>query len=161
MHRLFAFFVVAMVAMLASPDAVAGPILRRTAGSWFWGPVELHTAASTATTIFFPLSDPMPAAGLTGARFSYQITSDSGECKLRAAVRYSDDGVNWDTQKEVNAEYADVNDEIIWGTGAYVNLLTLAGTPAKAWIQFGLETKPETAAIAACQGTLRVEPEQK
>lgn len=147
-----------MLAM--SQPASAADTLRRTSGSWFWGPEELHTSSSTATAIFFPLSDPMPTDGLIGARFSYQLTTDSGQCKLRAAIRYSDNGVAWDPHKEVNAEYADSNDEIIWGTGTYVNLLALAGTPAKAWIQFGLETLPETNAIAACRGTLRVEPQK-
>ena len=144
------------------PDADAADILRKTPGSWFYGPETLYTSSTNATTLFFPLSQPISTAGMLDARFSYQMSQDSGDCKLRAAVRYSNDGVTWDEHKEVNSEYADATDEIIWGT-TYVNLMTLAGpTVPRAWIQFGLETKARSnSAVAGCRGALRVELKDK
>ena len=153
---------VAWALLEAVPTAAAADLLRKTPGSWFYGPETLYTSATLANTLFFPLSQPISTAGMLEARFSYQLTQDSGDCKLRAAVRYSNDGIGWDEHKEVNSEYADLTDEIIWGTG-YVNLMTLAGpTVPRAWIQFGLETKARSnSAVAGCRGALRVELKEK
>lgn len=153
---------VSMIA-LAMGTARASEILRRTPGSWLYGPEPLYTvigAGPASVVTFFPMSDPVGTAGLLGARFSYQMTQDSGDCKLRPAVRYSNDGVNWDTPKEVNATYA-TNETPIYGT-AYVDLMTLMNTPPRAYIQFGLQTlNRSTTTNAFCRGTLRVEPQQK
>lgn len=154
---------VVFVALVFANEASAGDILRRTAGSWFYGPETVWSSGTTtAPGKFFPLSDPMPSGGLLGARFSYQMTNDAGQCELRAAVRFSDDGVTWGTHKEVNATWSDNTpaDEIIYGS-AYVDLMALGVTPG-AWIQFGVETLNRSGStIWNCSATLRVEPKER
>lgn len=138
-------------------------MLRRTPGSWLYGPEAVYTvigAGPASVVTFFPLSEPVSTAGLPGARFSTQMTVDSGDCKLRPAVRFSNDGVNWDPAKEVNAIY--VTDETIQYGTLYVDLMTLQSTPPRAWIQFGIQTLNRTTTNNAfCRASLRVEPQHK
>lgn len=136
--------------------AQAGPVLRPAAGARFFGPLSVWTAGSTSTPIFHPLSPPLPSAGVVSGRFAVQMTQDSGDCKLRAAVRFSNDGVTWDAAKEVSVTY--VTDDTVQYNTAYVDLLALAGTPARSWLQYGVEVVNRTGAtVALCNGALRVD----
>jgi len=114
-------------------------------------------AGPASVLTFFPLSEPMSSTGLTNARFSWQMTQDSGDCKLRPAVRFSNDGASWDTAKEVTTTFA-TDETAIYGA-VYVDLMALANTTPRSFIQFGLQTLNRAGtANAFCQGAMRVEP---
>lgn len=101
----------------------------------------------------------MSSAGLLNARVSIELGEDSGTCKMRPALRYSDDGVTWGTANYiVSATYRETNG-ITYGT-AYSDL-SGQETP-KPWIQFGVQVANESAgAIQLCNATLLVEPKEK
>lgn len=150
------------LACLAIHSASAGEALRRTPGSWFYGPTTVYTvigAGPASVVTFFPLSEPIPMRGLVNVRVSYQLTQNSGDCKLRPAVQFSSDGSNWDSAKELNTTYV-TNETVAYGT-TFVNLTTLDATPPRTWVRFGLQTLNISGTVNAfCQGSLRIEPEQ-
>lgn len=144
----------ALVPLRAS--AVDG--LAKSPGSWFWGPTAMWTAASTTTHNFFPMSPALQLNEVSGVRVAYQMTNDAGDCKLRAAVRFSSDGTTWETAEELNAAYSDANDEIIYN-GPYIDLLSVPNTVPRSYVQFGIETvNRSTSTLSLCRGALRVEP---
>lgn len=161
MHLVRLLRFVMLVALLFTCTAVsAEELLRRSPGSWLYGPVALWTVGSTSTVTFFPLSEPMRSSDVNAARFAWQMTQDSGDCKLRGAVRFSNDGVNWEAAKSVDAQYSDANDEVVWKT-AFIDLTSVTDAPPRTFIQFGLQTVNRSgSAIALCNGTLRVEPKE-
>lgn len=59
----------------------------------------------TSTPLFHPLSRPMSSAGWSDARVATSMEQDSGNCKIRPALRYSNDGVTRDSAKEIVASY--------------------------------------------------------
>lgn len=141
--------------------ARATDVLVRTPGSWFYGPIAMWTAGSTSTPNFFPLSPRMQFNTVSSARVAYQMTNDSGDCKLRAAIRFSNDGVDWDAAEELAATYSDADNEIIYGT-SYLDLTAVAGTTPRAWVQFGIETVNRSGSnVVMCSGTLRIEPKER
>lgn len=136
--------------------AIAGPLLRSTSGSRFYGPTSVWTGASTTVPVFHPLSPPIAAAGLLSARFAAQMTQDSGDCKMRVAVRFSNDGVGWDASKDVGAAY--VTDDVVQYGTTYVDLQPLAGATSRSWIQYGVDVmNRSTATVAACNAQMRIE----
>lgn len=155
---------IATAALLAS--AVPGvahatdPLLHRTSSSWFYGPSPVWTDGNDASPyLFTPLSEPLSAAGMINARVSYQLSEDSGACQLRPAVRYSDNGVDWDVQKEIYTGAASwQNGNNVKYQTSYVDLTSL-GTTARAFMQFGVEANNDTGVgtIQLCNATLRVE----
>lgn len=161
MHFLRRLLLAALMLLVAVP-ASAGEALRRSPGSWFYGPTTLYTvigAGPASVLTFFPVSEPIPMRGLVNVRVSYQLTQTSGDCKLRPAVQFSSDGSNWEAAKELNTTYV-ANETIAYGT-TFVNLTTLESTPPRTWVRFGLQTlNVSGTANAFCQGSLRVEPEQ-
>jgi hypothetical protein len=113
----------------------------------------------TTTAKFHPMSKPIEATGLIAVRVSTEMGEDSGSCKIRPALRYSDDGVTYDTSKEIVATYR-ITEGIDWGT-TYVDITTLAGTTPRAYVQFGVHAANESAgAIQVCNATIRVEPRE-
>ena len=86
------------VVLATSEPASAVSLLRRVPGSWFYDAEAMWTAASTTTTLFFPMSEPLRSSDVNSARFAYQMTQDAGDCKLRAAVRFSNDGTTGTTR---------------------------------------------------------------
>lgn len=148
--------------LLAAPDALAvDPLLRRAPGSALYGPAPVWTKANDTTGIFHPLSPMMPSAGALGARVQYQMSEETTLIKLRAAVRYSADGLFWDTGKELYSDWA-IADGIQYQT-AYVNLLTLASTPQQTWMQFGVFVIGEAgnSIVQHANATILVEWENK
>jgi len=149
----------ALALTLAAP-AHAAPLLKRSPGSWFYGPQAMWTiigAGPASVLTFFPMSEGIPTAGLLSARISYQMIQNSGDCKMRPAVRFSGDGVDWGTEKETTATYVTTSTPS-YGEG-YVDLVTLTDTPMRAYIQFGMQTLNQSGtAPALCNGILRVEP---
>lgn len=114
---------------------------RQPPGSWKFGPETVWTNGSTSN-LFQPLSDPMPSAYIVQGRISMEITeSTSNNLRTRPALRYSSDGVGWDTSAAIDTTYV-AGDGTQAGT-TFVDLTTVA-TP-KAWIQFGVEVKNNTA----------------
>lgn len=149
-----------LITVVLGGTAFAVTTLQRTPGSWFYGPSPVWTAGSTSNHNFFPLSPRMQFNTVSAARFSYQMTNDTGDCKLRAAIRFSNDGIEWDTAEDVVSAYSDADNEVIYGT-SYVDLTAVAGTTPRAWVQFGVEAvNRSTSNVAFCNATLRIEPKQ-
>ena len=105
------------------------------------------------------MSRSLDARGLIAVRVSYELTADSGDCEIRPALRYSNDGVAWDTPKEIVATYQNGTGPT-WGT-TYIDITAL-GTSPRAYVQFGVEARNGTAgAIQLCAATIRIEPREK
>lgn len=84
------------------------------------------------------------------------VSEDSGSGKMRPALRYSNDASTWDSSKELDAGCR-TSEGISWGT-SYVDITALAGTTARAWVQFGVEVANESGTrVEVCNATLRVE----
>ncbi len=160
MHILMVVLVVLGV-VLASP-ARAGAVLARSAGSRILGPTAIWTSKDTTSPVFHPLGAPMPSAGLVNVRVGFQITEISGTCRARPALRYSNDGVNWNADVAIDVttlNYA-TTDTPVYGT-AYVDILALA-TPG-AWVQFGMQAANANVSTGTglCNATLRIEQKEK
>lgn len=150
--------VVAVLVLIATSAGPAFATIPRTKGSWLFGPSPVWTDGSTNPS-FRPLSDPMQAKGLISVRVSTEMSEDSGNCKIRPALRYSNDGITWDADKEIVAGYR-TTEGVDWGT-TYIDITTLAGTTPRAWVQFGVQAANEAGtAINVCNATLRVEPKE-
>lgn len=78
-----------LLALVATPAARA--TLVDAPGAYLLGPKAVWTDG-TSTPLFHPLSRPMSSAGLNDARVSTSMEQDSGNCKIRPALRYSNDG---------------------------------------------------------------------
>lgn len=139
--------------------AVAEMTLRRVPGSWVYGPKAVWTDGTTSA-FFVPLSEPVESAGIINVRVSTDMESNSGDCQLRPALRYSPDGVSWGTPKEIVGTWRTSNGPD-YGQG-YVDITALAGTPAKTFVQFGVQARNGTAgAIQLCLASIRVEPKER
>ncbi len=159
MYILMAVLVVLGV-ILASP-ARAGAVLARSAGSRMLGPTAIWTN-NTTTPVFHPMGAPTPSAGLVNVRVGFQITELSGPCRARPALRFSNDGVNWNADVAIDATNLnyDTAGSPVYGT-AYVDILALA-TPG-AWVQFGMQAANATGGTGTglCNATLRIEQKEK
>jgi hypothetical protein len=142
---------------LATPGAEM--TLTRVTGSWVYGPKAVWTLGTTSPH-FVPLSEPVESAGIINVRVSTEMESNSGDCQLRPALRYSADGVNWDTPKEILAGWRTTNG-IDYGQ-TYIDITALAGTPAKTFVQFGVQARNgSNGAIQLCLASIRVEPKER
>lgn len=157
MLKRFIVFLLSLVIVVAlAGTAIAGTI-RHPPGSYVFGPETVWTDG-TVTDIFQPLSDPLPSAPLVSARIYLEITEASNaNLRTRPALRYSADGVTWDASQPINTTYVTGG-----GTQAgtsFVDLTTLAGVTPKAWVQFGVQVKNNTAGVYEIAHTaLIVEP---
>jgi hypothetical protein len=116
------------LAVLAWP---AHAIIPRTTGAWLFGPMPVWTNGTTSTPgLFHPMSKAIDAKGLISARVSTEMSEDSGNCKMRPALQYSNDGISWDTHKEIVTTFVTTN-TIDYGT-SYVDLTALAATTPRA-----------------------------
>ncbi len=160
LSRRLALAAATLVLALFLAPASSEATIPRTRGSWLYGPHAVWSTGSTSTWVFHPLSEPVSAGGLTEARFSWEMTENSGSCKARVAVRYSNDGIAWDTSKEVGSWQTTAGP--FWGS-TYVNLLTLGGgNVPMAFVQFGVQVQKDSgSAIQLCNITLRVEPMER
>lgn len=159
MHRTPSFVLplLLLVAVMAA-SAPASASIPRVRGSWLFGPAPVWTDG-TSNPAFRPLSEPMESKGLISVRVSTEMSEDSGNCKMRPALRYSNDGIGWDAEKEIVAGYR-TTDGIDWGT-SYIDITGLAGTTTRAYVQFGVQVANEAgSAINVCNATIRVEPKE-
>ncbi len=148
--------VLALLVFFALP---ASATLPRTPGSWVFGPTAVWTDGTT-TGIFHPLSAPMPSAGVRLVRVSLEMSQDSGNCKMRPAFRYSNDGIAWDTHKDFGFGYR-TSPGIDWGD-TYVDISQFVGFPPRAYVQFGVEVANEGgSAINICNAMLRIDPDNQ
>lgn len=161
-HSLHTLAMVSLLAgvIFASP-ARAGAVLARSAGSRILGPTAIWTN-NTTTPVFHPMGAPVPSAGLVNVRVGFQITEISGPCRARPALRFSNDGVNWNADVAIDATNLnyDTSGNPVYGT-AYVDILGLT-TPG-AWVQFGMQAANATGGTGTgfCNATLRIEQKEK
>jgi len=145
-------FAAAVLVAVSSRPAEA--LLRRVPGSYLFGPKPVWTASTTEA--FFPLSDPMPSAGLLSVRVSTEIAEKVGNCQVRAGIRYSYDLKTWanavviDTTYVSNPATPDFNDD-------YTDI----SANARTWIRFGvLASNTVGTDFSACNATLLIEPKE-
>ncbi len=133
----------------------ANATLRRTAGSWLFGPEPVWTDGTTNPT-WHALSQPMSSAGLLKVRVSTELEETSANCKIRPAIRWSNDGISWDSDVNLVAGYRTTVGSDFGST--YIDLMAL-GTP-KPWVQFGVQAANNSGVrVEICRATLLVEPE--
>jgi hypothetical protein len=145
-----------LLAASVVPSAVEASI-RRTPGAWLYGPDAVFSDGTTSP-MFVPLSDPLASAGLLNARVSTELVATSGFCKVRPALRWSDDGVVWGASSSIVASYRSTVG-IDYGS-SYLDLNVL-GTP-KPWVQFGVEVANVSGTrVEVCQASVMVEPKEK
>lgn len=164
--RFFArYMILALLATagLGSNAEAANVVLRRTAGAFFWGPRAVWTDGTT-TAIFHPMSEVMTANTLTGVRVSFQLAEPNGStCRIRPAIRFSNDGVTWDPPQALDATnlpYA-TNEVPVFGT-AYVDINSVPSATARSWVQFGIQAANASAGSAStCNATLRLEVKER
>ena len=115
----------------------------------------------TTTALFHPLSEPIATAGLLNVRTSIQLSEQSGTCRIRPALRFSNDAVTWNADVAIDnatLPYITAN-SIVYGP-TYIDTTTLA--TAGAWVQFGVQAANASAgAIGLCNATLRIEEKEK
>lgn len=141
------------VALLALTSA-AHATIRKVPGSWLWGPRAVWTDGS-ASPMFHPFSDAIDTGNVTYARASIEMDQDTGNCKIRPALRYSDDGINWGSAAAIITTWR-ATPGIDYGT-TWVDLTALA--TAKNWVQFGVEVVNESgSAINHCNAALMIQP---
>lgn len=148
------------IAMLVASFGAFGSI-RRTPGSWVFGPDTVFSdgTANPGTPLFIPLSEPMSSAGLLNARVSTELVASSGGCRVRPALRWSDDGIAWSGATAILTGYR-TTVGINYGTS--YEELTLLGSP-KPWVQFGVQVANDVGVsrIEVCKATIMVEPKER
>ena len=158
MRRLLArlILVAAIVACLVAPlDGWA--TLRRTPGSWLFGPSPVWTDGTTGPT-WHALSAPMSSAGMINVRVSTELDETSGNCKIRPALRWSNDAVAWDADVAIVTTYRSTVG-VDYGS-SYIDITAL-GTP-KPWVQFGVEVANTSGTrVELCAATVLVDPKER
>lgn len=118
------------------PDRAGSATPRRPAGSYYFGPEVVYTNGAQGD-FFQPLSDPLPSRGLSAGRVSMEVTEvTSNNIKMRPALRWSVDGVNWDSAVYINVNYVTGNGS--QATTGFTDFIPL-GSP-KPFVQFGVLT---------------------
>lgn len=148
----------ALLVVFGQP-AWAADLLRKSPGSWLYGPRAVWTDGTT-TAIFHPLSEPMQTSALSKVRIAYQLSELGGPCRIRPAVRFSDDGGSWDAGAAVDStNYAYVTSNTVSYPPQFVDIYSIPGTTPKSWIQFGVQAANGAAgAPGSCNATIRIEP---
>ena len=133
------------------------PLLRRTPGSWLYGPTPVWTDGNAGTPyMFHPMSETIAQGTTHLVRVSYQVSENTGNCQIRPAIRFSDDGVNWETPKELYTAWQSGNN--VTYTQDFVDINSLTSTSPRAWMQFGVQTDNTSgASVNFCKATLRIE----
>ena len=146
-------------AAIGPHSAHAGAVLARSPGSRMLGPTPVWTVKDVTTVVFHPMGAPMPSAGLVNVRVALQISEISGTCRARPALRFSNDGLNWNSDVAIDTTWV-TTDTPVYGT-SYVDILALA-TPG-AWVQFGVQAANASISTGTglCNATLRIEEKEK
>jgi hypothetical protein len=133
--------------------------LPATPGAILSAPTAVWSTGSTSTPIFHPLTTRVATMSLVAMRISTEMSNDSGDCEMRPAVRFSDDGLEWDSSQNVHgATYLSTNSSSY--PSSPESLATL--TNPKAFIQFGVQVKNDGSSgeIQLCTAQIRVEVER-
>lgn len=101
---------------------------------WKYGPECLFTPGSQ-TSIFFPVTGPMPTANAGKAASSFKMWNSTGDVTIEVAVRYSDDGVTWGAPTNV------VSGATLTADGAAYNLMAVLPGTVKRSMQWGIHIK--------------------
>lgn len=144
-----------LATLFVSPDAQA--TLRRTPGSWVFGP-KVVFSDGTANPMFIPLSDGLSSAGMINVRVSTEFAEQSGNCKVRPALRWSDDGITWGSATNMVTTYLSARG-ITYGS-TYIDITAL-GTP-KPWVQFGVEVANTGGSrVEVCNASIMIDPKER
>lgn len=129
---------------------------RRPAGSYYFGPSVVYTNGSAAD-FWNPVSDGMPSRTLMAGRVTMEVSeaANAGNIKMRPALQWSADGVNWDTAVAINTSYVTGN-----GAQATTGFTDFSGLGApKPFVRFGVLTYTVNgSAYELARATLVIEP---
>lgn len=154
-RNLVGAFCVALVAIALVGQADA--TIRRTPGSWVFGPKTVFSDGTTSPH-FIPLGDGMSSAGMINVRVSTEFAEQTGNCKARPALRWSDDGITWGAATNMVAAYLSTPG-ITYGS-SYIDI-TVLGTP-KPWVQFGVEVANVSGSrIELCNVSIMIDPKER
>ena len=146
-----------MIVAVVASVSTAWATIRRVPGAWMWGPKSVWTDGS-ASPMFHPFSEAINAGSITNVRVSIEMDQSTGQCQVRPALRFSSDGITWDSPNYIISTYRSTAG-IDYGT-VWVDITSLA-TP-KNWVQFGVEAanSPGTD-IELCNASLMVQPRDR
>jgi hypothetical protein len=133
----------------------ADDTLAKVQGSQIYGPDVVWSQGSTTDYVFHPLSPPMPSGDVIAARVDTLMDQDTGNFKLRPALRYSFDGTNWDNSQYILSSYQTTTGVEV-GT-SFIDLTSLGSNP-KTWMQFGVQVANESGGSREfCKAAIRVQ----
>jgi hypothetical protein len=143
---------------VVSPTAHA--TLPSTPGAVLTSPKATWSSGSTSTWVFHPLTAKMATMSMVSFRVSTEMSEETGNCEMQPAIRFSDNGLDWDTAQHVHTATASLKaDGPSFPTGGPVSLGSL--TAPKAFIQFGVQVRNQSGSnYEMCNAQLRVELER-
>ena len=104
-------------------------------GSHAFGPIPVWSNKTNATWLFHPMTGPLDSTKLARIRASFEMAQDTGACKIRPAIRMSNDGLQWDTPVAIGTATLDAN-----GTSYGTDFIDMSGTTkGKGKAQLGVE----------------------
>lgn len=125
-----------LILVMVFSGSAESATLRRVPGAYLLGPETVYTNGTQAD-FFIPISDPMPSRNLMAGRVTMEVTEvTSNNIKMRPALRWSADGVTWDSSSYINVNY--VTGAGNQATSTFTDFSSL-GTP-KPFVQFGVQT---------------------
>lgn len=121
-----------------------------------YGPTVVWSSQQTNVWLFHPLSGALPSGGVKKVRVSFEMAQNTGLCKIRPALRMSNDGATWDTPQAIGAATRN-SDGITYGA-AFEDMSTY--TEAKSFVQYGIEVENDSGSVVeSCKATLKVDIE--
>lgn len=123
-------------------------------GSHQAGPLPVWSQKDTTNWVFHPALPPMDSARHKYVRASIEMAQNSGACKIRPALRMSNDGVTWDTPVAIGSDTRNSN-----GT-TYGNTFNDMGTTtaAKQIVQYGVQAVNDSGtALEMCSASLKID----
>ena len=92
-----------------------------------------------STSDFFATTEPRESSELGYALHVMRMENSTGNIEIRAAIRFSDDMVTWDTPANVGSDTRNTNGDTPSST--WIDLTAVAGTTRKRYYQLGFHVK--------------------
>ena len=122
--------------------------------SFTTGPLSVWSERTTNTWLFFPFSVPINNPAIERVRASFEMQNNSGNAKIRPALRMSNNGLAWDTPVAIGTDTSTANG-VTYGDSLEDMGATTAG---KGFVQFGIQCQNASGALLElCQATLKLD----
>ena len=110
-------------------------------GSLVYGPTKVNSAASSATEVFTPMSEPLEAMQITAVRRALELQASTGGIEIGFGYQVSDDGETWASVKDGTAgTFASVSTTVDTNTIDYDSSYTTVALTTK-YVRFGAYAK--------------------